>query len=124
VAALFMMSDQVPGNNAKAINGCHNCRFLCSGPLPSAWSGSFGTLRLSNNLLTGTLPDSWASLVYSSIKVDLTSNKLNGSLGSEWNSTFTSSAAINGSMKTLEFKTGWVLIDCMYHQVVCIICDV
>eukprot|EP00775_Hariotina_reticulata_P011533 gene11533-11676_t len=76
-----------------------------SGSLPVTWSGNFGTLRLSNNLLTGTIPNSWASLVYNSVKVDVTNNKLNGSLGAGWGATFTAAAAINGSMKTQEFRT-------------------
>ncbi|WIA22988.1 hypothetical protein OEZ86_009906 [Tetradesmus obliquus] len=59
-----------------------------TGPIPAAWgfnvSATFRLFSLANNLLTGNIPDSLASLAYSSSVFDLSSNKLQGALGPNW----------------------------------------
>ena len=70
-----------------------------AGPLPSDWAtnggpSGFAHLTLSNNQLTGLLPDSWAPLVFSSGSVELCCQAfpgLRGPIPSAWTS-YTSAA--------------------------------
>jgi len=51
---------------------------------------------LGNNSLTGTIPDSWASLAANAVALDLSYNRLWGSLGPSWaNATGNASITLN-----------------------------
>jgi hypothetical protein len=59
----------------------------CAGTLSPDWGGNGTVLRalsLGKNNLTGSIPDSWASLVANAQQVDLSSNRLWRSLGISW----------------------------------------
>jgi len=58
-------------------------RLLFSGPLP-LWPGSFNRLDLSDNQLSGSIPDHWAGLVMTSGSIDLANNRLQGPTGALW----------------------------------------
>lgn len=73
-------------NVTAAISRCLLLRL--AGTIPAAWgsnvSASFRLFSLANNMLTGNIPDSLASLAYSSSVFDISSNTLQGALGPNW----------------------------------------
>lgn len=57
-----------------------------SGPLPAHWGAlRLSVLTISNNQITGSLPDSWLPLMTGALnRLDLSSNLLNGTLPASW----------------------------------------
>lgn len=61
--------------------------FLAAGALSPDWAANNTALRyllLSNNSLTGFIPDSWSRLMANAVAVDLSNNRLWGFLGLSW----------------------------------------
>jgi hypothetical protein len=64
-------------------------------------------LSLGKNNLTGSIPDSWASLVANAQEVDLSSNRLWGSLGSPWvNASTLRDGANNWTLNAVRLRYG------------------